>query len=159
TPELLFTENETNNERLFGVANRGQYVKDGINDYVVHQKRDAVNPGQYGTKASALYRLHIEAGESATLRLRLTNRDVSAPADADSSTWNSRRAKSVGAAAAPLLTASPFGVAFDQIFSKRIEEADEFYAKRMPKRLSADAQCVQRQAFAGMLWSKQFFYY
>ena len=159
TPELVFTENETNNEKLFGAGNRTPYVKDGINDYVVHERKDAVNPAQIGTKASALYRMRIEPGETATLRLQLTDQDSKSRVEGSSSNRGGRRAKSLGAAAAPALPENPFGPGFDHIFSQRIAEADEFYAQRMPKGLSKDAQCVQRQAFAGMLWSKQFFYY
>jgi hypothetical protein len=153
-PELLFTENETNDDRLFGVANRTPYVKDGINNYVVNGAVGAVNPEQTGTKASANYRVRIEPGSSATLRLRLT--------DQESMTRSSVQAgKSLGAAAAttPAPAENPFGPGFDRIFVQRIAEADEFYSKRMPKGLSSDAQSVQRQAFAGMLWSKQFYHY
>ena len=159
SPELLFTENETNRQRLFGVENAAPFVKDGINDYVVHGRTDAVNPELCGTKASAVYRMTIEAGGSATLRLRLTDQNLKARAEEISAMRGERRAKSVGAAAAPAIAESPFGPSFDRIFSQRIAEADEFYAQRMPKGLSSDAQAVQRQAFAGMLWSKQFFYY
>ncbi|MGH9789074.1 MAG: MGH1-like glycoside hydrolase domain-containing protein, partial [Candidatus Acidiferrales bacterium] len=131
-PELLFTENETNSERLYGVANPSPYVKDGINDYIVHGKADAVNPAQTGTKASAHYRLTVPAGGSVTLRLRLTDR-----------TSNEKM----------------FGPEFDKVFTERLGEADEFYAKRVGRCTSPDAIQVQRQAFAGMLWSKQFFHY
>jgi len=143
-PELLFTENESNNERLFGAANRARYVKDGINNYVVNGAEGALNPERTGTKASANYRIRIEPGSSATIRLRLMD----------------QARKSVGAAAAALAPAeNPFGPGFEKIFAQRIAEADEFYAQRMPKGLSKDAQCVQRQAFAGLLWSKQFYHY
>jgi hypothetical protein len=131
-PELLFTENETNRERLYGAPNASPYVKDGINDYVVHGKTDAVNPAQTGTKASAHYRLTIPAGGSVTLRLRFTDQ---APND------------------------KMLGPEFDQVFAERLAEADEFYAKRIGRCTSPDAIQVQRQAFAGMLWSKQFFHY
>jgi len=146
-PELLFTENETNTRKLFGGENRTPYVKDGINDYVVHGNRDAVNPEETGTKASALYRLRVAPGASATLRLRLTNQEpqisrLSAPR--------------LVIAAAP--ETELLGRNFDSILALRRTEADEFYAKPAPHSLSEDAKNVQRQAFAGLLWSKQFYH-
>jgi len=146
-PELLFTENETNVRRLFGGQNRTPYVKDGINDYVVHGNRDAVNPEKTGTKASALYRLRVASGASATLRLRLTNQEpqiarLSAPR--------------LVIAAAP--ETELLGHSFDSILALRRTEAVEFYAKPVPQNLSEDAKNVQRQAFAGLLWSKQFYH-
>jgi Mannosylglycerate hydrolase MGH1-like glycoside hydrolase domain len=130
-PELLFTENETNFERLFGVCNHAAHVKDAINDYVVAGKNSAVNPEQFGTKAAARYRLQIGAGKSATIRVRLcVNPDTDA-----------------------------FDDTFDELFRKRCCEADEFYEAIAPGELSADQRAVQRQAFAGLLWSKQFYHY
>ena len=129
TPELLFTENDTNTERLFNFTNGSPYVKDGINDYIVHGKQQAVNPEQRGTKAAANYKLTIAPNDSATIRLRLTDKTGDAFAD------------------------------FDEIFSDRIQEADDFYQTVIPKDLSPDARLVMRQAFAGMLWSKQFYHY
>jgi len=147
-PDLLFTENETNNRKMFGGENRTPFVKDGINNYVVHGNRDAVNPEKSGTKASALYALRIAPGASVTLRLRLTDREpkvvrMSAP-----------RLVLPEAPNAELL-----GPAFESIFSARRKEADEFYASRAPKDISDDARNVQRQAFAGLLWSKQFYHF
>jgi len=145
SPQLLFTENDTNNKRLFGVDNATPYAKDGINDYVVHARQDAVNPAQTGTKAAALYRLRIEPGASVALQLRLTNQ---APAIVRDS--------------APTVVVAgqkPFGEAFEEIFAARQAEADEFYSARTGKCKSADACSIQRQAFAGLLWSKQFFHY
>jgi hypothetical protein len=133
SPELLFTENETNFQRLFGTANRTPYVKDGINNYIVHGAREAVNPQRQGTKASAHYWLHLEPGGFATAQLRLT---AAVPADDMFS--------------APL---------FDHVFVKRLAEADEFYQKRTGRCTNDDACNVQRQAFAGLLWSKQFYHY
>ena len=161
SPELLFTENETNNQRLFGVPNRTPYVKDGINSYVVNGSRDAVNLEQTGTKASALYRIRVEAGSSTTVRLRLTDQENLARVIVASDPSNERNLKSLGAAAATSTAATEdcFGPAFDHVFAQRIAEADDFYAKRIPKALSKDAQAVQRQAFAGLLWSKQFYHY
>ena len=161
SPEFLFTENETNCQRLFGVPNRTPYVKDGINNYVVNGARDTVNPEQTGTKASALYRFRIEAGSSATVRLRLTDRKNLGRPIAVSDPSNERNRKSLGAAVATSTAATEdcFGPAFDHVFVQRIAEADDFYAKRTPKALSDDAQAIQRQAFAGLLWSKQFYHY
>jgi hypothetical protein len=133
TPELLFTENETNTQRLFGSPNSSPYVKDGINDYVVHGVGKAVNPEQVGTKAAANYSLTIKPGETATIRLRLTGMAL-----AESS--------------------QGFGE-FDEVFADRIREADEFYETVIPNSLSLDAQAVMRQSFAGLLWSKQFYHY
>ena len=145
TPELLFTENETNLKKLFGVDGRGTYVKDGINDYVVHGNRDAVNPAGIGTKAAALYPQRIEPGSHRIIRICLTDKE---PAVVRNS--------------APAITvagASVFGKTFEGVLSKRIAEADEFYARRIGHASSRDAAEVQRQAFAGLLWSKQFYHY
>jgi hypothetical protein len=133
SPELLFTENETNTMRLFGVGNRVPYVKDGINDYIVHGDRKTVNPDREGTKAAAHYKLTIGAGKSEVFRMRLAD---SGFADKD-----------------------PFDASFDEIFARRREEADQFYTTVIPQDLSADARNVMRQGFAGMLWSKQFYHY
>ncbi|MBE9049194.1 glucosidase [Nostocales cyanobacterium LEGE 11386] len=130
--EILFTENETNIERLFGTPNTSTYVKDGINDYIVKGKKSAVNPGNFGTKASVNYVLTVGAGETQIIKLRLC--DV-----------------------ANLVV--PFGQEFDVIFSQRQSQADEFYQRITPFNLSEDMRNVQRQAFAGMLWSKQFYHY
>ncbi|AFZ15125.1 hypothetical protein Cri9333_4339 [Crinalium epipsammum PCC 9333] len=132
TPELLFTENETNNERLFDVANSSHYVKDGINNYLIHNQKSAVNPDKIGTKAAPHYQLLINAGETKVVKLRLC----------DTSEF-----------------IQPFGLEFDQIFAQRITEADEFYNRICPFEISEDERNIQRQAFAGMLWSKQFYYY
>ncbi len=131
-PELLFTENETNAERLWGVPNAGPYVKDGINEYVLAGKREAVNPARVGTKMSALYRMTIEPGRTATAALRLTSSQIAA---------------------------RPFAKDFSAIFAQRLREADEFYATVIPASLTADARNVMRQALAGLLWSKQFYHY
>jgi hypothetical protein len=146
-PELLFVENETNASKLFGAANRARYVKDGINDYVVRGNREAINPDKNGTKASALYRLRAAPGATATVRLRLTDQE---PKIARMS------APRLVIATAP--QTELLGRDFDSILAIRQTEADEFYAKRAPMGLSADAKNVQRQAFAGLLWSKQFYH-
>jgi hypothetical protein len=132
SPQLLFTENETNFERLFGVGNRTPHVKDGINDYIVNGILHAVNPVTEGTKVSAVYPVELPPGQSTVLRLRLSNERPSE--DALSS-------------------------GFDDVFEERIGEANEFYSKVMPSALSADAQDVFRQAMGGLFWSKQFYHY
>src|SRR5437660_3029646 len=131
-PELLFTENETNYRRLFGTENRTPYVKDGINDYVVHGSTGAVNPAHAGTKAAAHYRFAIGAGETVVIRLRLAECDFNGKSAFDDFEW---------------------------ILGLRRIEADEFYATVIPQNLSPDEQNVMRQGFAGMLWSKQFYHY
>ncbi len=130
--ETLFTENETNLQRLFGVENASPYVKDGINDYVVTGNKEAVNPNQTGTKCSPLYTWNIPAGETKTVYLRLCDLDN--------------------------LT-SPFGKEFNQTFNQRQQEADQFYNKFSASVESADLRNIQRQAFAGMLWTKQYYHY
>ncbi len=132
-PELLFTENETNAERLFGSANPGPYVKDGINEFVVAGRKEAVNPERSGTKVAADYTLTIDPGATAVVRLRLSR-----PADPE---------------------ADRFGEDFDHHLSVRQEEADAFYDALAPASLTPDERAVMRQALAGMLWSKQYYEY
>lgn len=131
--ELLFTNNETNLHRLYGAENPTPYVKDGVNNYIVQGIQEAVNPRLTGTKASAHYPRTVDPGETITVQLRFSN---VAPNGVD-----------------------PFAAEFDRIFSARQREADEFYATVTPEGLSDDARNVMRQAFAGLLWSKQFFHY
>jgi hypothetical protein len=135
-PALLFTENETNYQRLFNVENSSSYVKDGINNYVVNGQVDAVNPEQVGTKAAAHYILDINAGETQIVHLRLC------PEASENGS-----------------VLHLFGDAFDTVFCQRQQEADEFYQRITPGCLCNDRRNVQRQAFAGMLWNKQYFYY
>jgi hypothetical protein len=149
---LLFTENETNNERLFRVPNRTPYVKDGIDSYIVHGRRDAVNPKQQGTKASAHYPLTVGAGESRTLRLRLCGAAPTLPPQPSPRGGG-------GKGGGDRDRGGPFGSDFDAVMRARRQEADEFYAAVIPSSLNADAALVMRQALAGMLWSKQFYYY
>jgi hypothetical protein len=134
-PQLLFTDNETNNTRLFGMPNAGPYVKDGINDYVVHGRHGVVNPERVGTKVAANYRQTVEAGSSFAVRLCLTN-------TADTGEGADR-----------------FSHRFDELMETRQREADEFYAVLTPEKFDPAATQVMRQALAGMLWSKQFYYY
>ncbi len=138
---LLFTENETNAKRLFNVENRTPFVKDGINNFVVQGQTDAVNPAKTGTKAAAHYRLTVPPGKCEVVRLRLT---PVAPGDLEKSYRKGN---------------GSFGKHFDDVMQTRRQEADEFYAGVIPRSLDADAANVMRQALAGMLWSKQFFYY
>jgi hypothetical protein len=133
-PDLLFVENETNIPRIFGGPASTRFPKDGINDFVVHARSDAVNPARVGTKAAAHYRLTLGPGESVTLRLRLSD---------------------AAAAAGP----GPFGRDFESTMAARLHEADEFYDLVIPRSLSAEARSVMRQALGGMLWSKQFYHY
>jgi hypothetical protein len=129
---LLFCENSTNNDRLFpGQPNAYSYAKDGINDAVVQGRQTAVNPAHEGTKASAHYRQMVGPGQSMTVRLRLTNQSL----------------------------AAPFGPWIDEALAARLKEADEFYRSVTPPSVSPDAAHVMRQAMAGMLWSKQFFFF
>ena len=132
--ELLFTENETNKERLFNVPSKSPYVKDAFHEYVVNGKREAVNPAATGTKAAPRYERTVGAGETIRLQLRLA------------------------AATDEHLLDNPFAD-FDALLLKCKKEADEFYDVVIPKELGVDARMVARQAFAGMLWSKQFYHY
>jgi hypothetical protein len=135
-PHLLFTENETNNERLFGTTNASAYVKDGINDFVVNGKQEGINPTFVGTKVAPHYQITIAPGATEVLRLRLCN-------------------------SAPTIVGNPFGDYFEQQFASRQQEADEFYASVIPRSVQADPDRtnVMRQALAGLMWSKQYFYY
>ncbi len=132
-PEMLFTENETNHHRLFGLENESPFVKDSINDYVIHGKKEAVNPAKSGTKAAAHYSKMVAPGETFTTRLRLTD-------------------------AAPGSGRSLDGE-FDKAFTERRAEADEFYRSVIPDAAAADRSEIMRQALGGLLWSKQFYHY
>ncbi|MBI3319422.1 MAG: glucosidase, partial [Candidatus Omnitrophica bacterium] len=132
-PAFLLTDNETNAMRLWGVPNAAPYVKDAFHDYLVHGRTDAVNPRETGTKAAAVYRLTLPPRREVTVRLRLFA-DREAPQET-------------------------FGKTFDQIVTQRLQEADAFYAARIPAQLSDEERRVVRQAYAGLLWTKQFFHY
>jgi hypothetical protein len=136
---LLFTDNETNYERIFDTPNQTPYVKDGINNYVVLGQQGAVNPEKTGTKMAAHYRFIIGPGQSATVRLRLT--------------------AAAAASGKTTAAATPFGPEFAQTLAARLQEADEFYQSVTPPSVSPDAANVMRQAVAGMLWSKQFYFF
>jgi len=132
-PQFLFTENETNTRKLYGVDHWTPYTKDAFHEFVIHDKAEAVNPKLTGTKVAAYYKLEVPAGQEATIRLRLSNQ--------------------------PLNAKKSLGKEFDQTFQQRIREADEFYGERLAKGLSAEERNVARQAYAGLLWSKQFYHY
>jgi hypothetical protein len=133
SPELLFTENDTNCQRLFGVPNLAAFVKDAFHACLIQNNGAAVNPQKRGTKAAAHYTFSVEGGSTVTLRLRLTrSTDGNVP--------------------------DPFAT-FDATLEKRQQEADEFYAAFQPPSLSEDERRLQRQAYAGLLWSKQFYHY
>ncbi|MGZ8499816.1 MAG: MGH1-like glycoside hydrolase domain-containing protein [Candidatus Binatia bacterium] len=132
-PELLFTENETNAQRIYGLENDAAYVKDGINEYVVQGAKQAVNPAATGTKAAAHYQMTVAPGQTIAVRLRLSD---GGPAKLD-----------------------PFDGKFEELFTQRRDEADEFYATVIPDGAPADRKNVMRQALGGLLWSKQFYYY
>jgi len=158
-PQLLFTENETNNARLFGGKNRSPYVKDAFHEYLIHGNKAAVNPQETGTKMAAYYPVKLGPGEGVTLKLRLTDSEPLGGMDRDvgqvgiiTSPGHADRAEGVPGT-------NDFSAGFDGVFAIRKKEADEFYAARIPKELSTDAQAVMRQAFAGMLWCKQFYHY
>lgn len=131
TPPVLFTENESNNRRLWNTDSNG-YAKDAFHEYVVNGRRDAINPSSVGTKAAARYVLDIPAGASHVIRLGLFDM-----------------------AEAP---SQPFGAHFDRIFDQRIREADEFYSSIYTARLNDDERNVLRQGYAGLLWSEQFYH-
>ncbi|MCC7486647.1 MAG: glucosidase [Burkholderiales bacterium] len=130
-PELLFTENESNEERLWGGRNASPFTKDAFHRYVIAGEKAAVNPGKTGTKAAARYVLDVPGRGSSVVRLRL--------------------------AANP--PAAAFGAAFDAAIAARLADADEFYDRITPRSLTADEKRVHRQALAGMLWTKQYYLY
>jgi hypothetical protein len=140
-PELLFTENETNTERVFGQPNSTPYVKDGIHNYLVYGQQNTVNPKHRGTKVAAHYRLEIGAGKETTIWLRLTDRSFASTKDRNQD------------------TGFPFGLEFDETLALRRKEADEFYKTLTPQSAGEDEARVLRQALAGMLWSKQYYLY
>jgi len=138
---LLFTENSTNHTGLhLDYPDIGPYLKDGIDNYVVHGRESAVNPERQGTKVAAHYRLMVEPGRPAIVRLRLT-------AQTSVTTRSNETA------------AIPFAQSFDDTFTARLSEADEFYESVTPPSVSPDAAKVMRQAIAGLLWSKQYYYW
>jgi len=132
-PQLLFADNETNRARLFGTKNESAYPKDAFHAYVIDGRRDIVNPDEVGTKAGAMYTLRLPPGGSAQVRLRLYGEEAN-PGD-------------------------PLGSGFDAVFHARVREAEEFYAARIPATATGEERRVIRQAYAGLLWTKQFYHY
>ncbi len=131
--EFLFTENETNVEKLYGSPVSPRYAKDAFHEYVVEGRQEAVNPGKFGTKAAAHCRFEVAASSSVTLNLRLSS--------------------------VPAAEQNIFGDSFDEVFTARIREADDFYASKIPAGCTPEQKQVVRQAYAGLLWSKQFYHY
>lgn len=129
--DLIFCENETNKMRVFGRENDEQFLKDGINEYIIGGKKTAVNPNKIGTKASAKYQKKVKAGSSVTIELRFSDKTNLKEPFAD----------------------------FDKTFEDRLKDADDFYEKVQKDIASQEEKDIQRQAFAGMMWSKQFYYY
>lgn len=129
--QLFFVDNETNSKKLFNAENKTQYPKDGINDHLIHGT-ETVNPALKGSKSSAYYFLELEGGETKEINLRFTS---------------------------DLEKETPFGDEFEKVFADRITEADAFYEQVSPSSLSEDQKMIQRQAYAGMLWSKQYYLY
>lgn len=132
--QLLFTENETNELRIIGRPNRTPFVKDGINNYLTHANPDAVNPEHFGTKMSANFEIEVPAREMQVIRLRLSD-------------------------LTPEHLQQPFDDEFDKIFESRKTECDQFYSGITPANTSPDEALVMRQALAGMLWGKQYYYF
>lgn len=130
TPELLFCDNETNRERLYHIGNQKKYLKDAINDYIIHGDDMHLNPKHRGTKAAAVYKLTIPAGEKAEVKFRMQHQYSEDPLSE-----------------------------VDQIFSDRIKDTDDFYAALQEKVQDEEMRMIQRQAYAGMLWTKQFYYF
>jgi hypothetical protein len=139
---LLFTENETNHERLSGTPNLSPYVKDGINNYLIHGQSQAVNPEKVGTKAAAHYVIGVGAGDTQVIRLRLN--------DISPVSLEQKFAEALG---------NPFGSHFDEVLETCRAEADEFYQSITSPSVGEDAAGVMRQALAGMLWSKQYYHF
>ena len=131
--ELLFTDNETNAARLFGAKNASPHVKDAFHEYVIHGRKDAINPAEEGTKVAARHRLSVPAFGTEVVRLRLSHIDEEPKA--------------------------PFGPEFDAIFARRIAEADAFYATKIPASATPEEKAVMRQGYAGLMWTKQFYHY
>ena len=136
-PQLLFTDNTTNSQRVFGIPNTETYLKDAFHDRVIHNTVDAVNPGQVGSKAAGWYTLNIPAGKSVTIRARIT-------------------VESQLPKGKPF---DPFGAAFEEVFTQRIAEMERFYSDGRLGPLAPEEKNIARQAYAGLLWSKQFYHY
>jgi hypothetical protein len=158
-PQLLFTENQTDYERIFNVKNPTPFVKDAFHEYLIHKNKAAINPQQNGTKMAAYYPLTLSPGDSATLKLRLTDMDPLGEMKSDSKKPGSVPSPAHAEPHDEVPSANDFGTGFDRLFDLRQKEADDFYASRVPKDISEDARSVMRQALSGMMWSKQFYHY
>ncbi len=158
-PQMLFTENETNFERIFNTKSPTPYVKDAFHEFLINKKQAAVNPANTGTKMAAYYPLALGPGESATLKLRLTDMEPLGQLDDDDHKEGGMTSPAQAERGANVPAADDFGAAFDNVFTLREKEADDFFASRCPKDISDDARSVMRQALSGMLWSKQFYHY
>ena len=132
--QLLFTENETNRQRIFGEQNATPYVKDAFHEYLVNGNEAAINPQQKGTKSAAHYALKLQPGETQVIRFRLCKQGM-------------------------LKGKQPFGAGYTKVFNARKEEADEFYQQVIPQELNEDQRNIMRQDFAGMLWGKQYYFF
>ncbi|MFT5303759.1 MAG: hypothetical protein ACI87E_004318 [Mariniblastus sp.] len=139
SPPLLFTDNETNLSKLYDVPNEHPYVKDAFHEYVVHQNQAATNPGQAGTKSAALFRMEIPAGASVVLKLRICSDD------------DFQRLE-IG-------DANRCGTDFDSVFESRLAEAHEFYEEVLSPISEPDGRTIARQGYAGLMWTKQFYFY
>ncbi|MDP9253637.1 MAG: glucosidase [Verrucomicrobiota bacterium] len=151
--DLLFTENETNSERLFSSPNKQPFVKDGFHEFIVHGRTDAVNPERMGTKAAAHYPFTIEPGESKVVRLWFGRVGESMEEERPREPGGMHRPVCL-----PLLDQQAFDQ-FEQVFRVRRHEADQFYVALEPACLSEEHRLIHRQALAGMLWTKQFYHY
>ena len=158
-PQLLFTENETNYAKLFKGQNRSPFVKDAFHEYVIHGNKSAINPQLTGTKIAASYPMTLGPGQSATLKLRLTDIDPLSGMNYESPRPGNIASPAHRERAEEVPGTNDFAGGFDRLFTLRQKETDDFYSSRIPKDLSADAKNVMRQSLSGMLWSKQFYHY
>jgi hypothetical protein len=156
---LLFTENETNYEKVFNYRNRTPYVKDAFHRYLIEGQKAAVNPAQSGTKMAAHYPLNLGPGETATLKLRLTDLSPLGGMNLDSPTVAMMSSPAQQERTTDVPATNDFHEGYDAVFTQRQKECDEFYDSRIPKNLSDEARLVMRQAYSGMLWCKQFYHY
>jgi len=157
--QLLFTENQTNYERIFNAKSPSPYVKDAFHEYLIHKNQAAVNPQQTGTKMAAYYPLTLGPGASSTLKLRLTDIDPLGGMKTNAQKVGTITSPGTGEPNQEVPSTDDFGPGFDQLFALRQKEANDFYASRVPKDISEDARSVMRQALSGMMWSKQFYHY
>lgn len=159
SPTVLFTENETNLQRLYGTPNLSPFVKDAFHEHVVKGHADVVNPANTGTKAAPWYVLALQPGEEQVIRLRLvavaeSGHETSPPAPAKGKSRSKRAVK-----APPMSAVIADTTLFDAVMTQRKTEADQFYRTKLPAQLTAAERNVVRQGYAGLLWSKQFFHY